>query len=56
MATPVKTGSGKKKLLTHSIKLDIIKKKEQGMGNTAIGREMGLSQSTVHTVWKNREA
>ena len=56
MATPIKTGSGKKKFLTHSIKLDIIKKKEQGMGNTAIGREMGLSESTVHTVWKNREA
>lgn len=42
MATPIKTDSGKKKL-THSIKLDITKKKEQDMGNTAIGRAMGFS-------------
>ena len=56
MAPPISRGSGRKKLLTHAIKLEIIKKKEDGKGNTAIGREMGLSESTVRTVWKNREA
>ena len=38
------------------VKLDILKRKEQGEGTSAISRNLGLAQSTVWTVLKNREA
>ena len=39
--------STKKKFINHATKLKIIQMKEAGKGNTAIGRELGLSESTV---------
>ena len=37
------------------MKLQIIERKQKNEGNTAIGRALGLSESTVRSVWKNRE-
>ena len=37
------------------VKLDILKRKEQGEGTSAISRNLGLAQLTVWTVLKNRE-
>lgn len=45
-----------RKFLSHSIKLEIIRRKEKGEGNSKIGRDMGLSESTICTVYKNKEA
>ena len=46
--------SGKRKKISLDVKRDVIKKKDMGMGNSAIGREMGLSESTVRTILKNK--
>ena len=46
----------KRKSLALEVKLDILKRKEQGEGTSAIGRKLGLAQSTVWTVLKNGEA
>lgn len=45
----------KRKSLTLEMKLEVIKKKEQGWGNTKIGRAMGLRESTVRTILKQKE-
>ena len=42
-----------RKFLSHSIKLEIIWRKEKGEGNSKIGRDIGLSEFTLRTVYKN---
>lgn len=42
--------------LTQAINMEIIKCKEAGKGNNAIGCIMGLVESIVRTVYKEREA
>lgn len=46
--------SGKRKAIGLYVKRDVIKRKERGQGNSAIGRALGLSESTVRTIWKNK--
>ena len=46
--------AGKGMSLDFSIKQEVIKRKEEGQGNSAIGRALGLSESTVRTTWKKR--
>lgn len=46
--------SGKRKAIGLDVKRDVIKRKEEGQGNSAIGRALGLSESTVRTIWKNK--
>lgn len=46
----------RKNRLSNTLKMEVIRKKEEGMGNTAIGREMGLAESTVRSIWKSRDA
>ena len=46
----------KNKFITHEMKVEIIERKKRGEGNSAIGRAMGgLAESTVRTIWANRE-
>ena len=45
---------GKRKLIPLDVKREVIRKKDGGKGNSAIGREMGLSESTVRTILKSR--
>ena len=42
-------------MLDFSIKQDVIKRKEEGQGNSAIGHALGLSESTVKTIWKKKD-
>ena len=42
---------GKQKSLGFSFKQEVMKRKEEGQGNSAIG----LSESTVRTVWKKKD-
>ena len=44
--------AGKGMSLDFSIKQEVIKCKEEGQGNSAIGCTLGLSESTVSTIWK----
>ena len=50
-----KPHAGKRKLLDFSIKQEVVKRKEEGQGNSAIGRALGLSESTVRTIWKKKD-
>ena len=46
----------KNKFITHEMKVEIIERRKRGEGNSAIGRAMGgLAESTVRTIWANRE-
>lgn len=47
--------SGKRKSLNFTIKMEVVRLKEEGQGNSAIGRALGLSESTVRTIWKIRD-
>ena len=46
----------KRKNISLEVKRQVIQKKDGGMGNSVIGRVMGLSESTVRTIIKNRES
>lgn len=46
---------GKRKNIPLDVKREVIRKKDAGMGNSAIGREMGLSESTVRTIYKCKD-
>ena len=46
--------AGKHKSLDFSIKQEVIKRKEESQDNSAIGRALGLSESTVRAIWKNK--
>ena len=50
-----KPHAGKRKSLDFSIKQEVVKRKEEGQGNSAIGRALGLSESTVRTIWKKKD-
>ncbi|XP_045112523.1 tigger transposable element-derived protein 1-like [Portunus trituberculatus] len=50
-----KPHAGKCKSLDFSIKQEVVKRKEEGQGNSAIGRALGHSESTVRTVWKKKD-
>ena len=50
-----KPHAGKRKSLDFSIKQEVVKHKEEGQGNSAIGRALGLSESTVRTIWKKKD-
>ncbi|XP_045122673.1 tigger transposable element-derived protein 1-like [Portunus trituberculatus] len=43
------------KSLDFSIKQGVVKRKEEGQGNSAIGRALDLSESTVRTIWKKKD-
>ena len=45
----------KRKSLDFSIKQEVIKRKEEGQGDSAIGRALGLNESTVKTIWKKKD-
>lgn len=45
----------KNKFISHELKLDVIERKKKGEGNSMIGRAVGLAESTVRTIWANRE-
>ena len=49
------TGGPKRKHLTLEIKKEIIDRKEKGEGNSAIGRSMGLNESSVRAVWRKKD-
>ena len=46
----------KNKFISHELKLDVIERKKKGEGNSMIGRAVGLAESTVRTIWANRES
>ncbi|MPC99344.1 CENPB DNA-binding domain-containing protein 1 [Portunus trituberculatus] len=46
----------KRSSLILEVKLDILKRKQQEEGTSAIGRNLGVAQSRVWTVLKNHEA
>lgn len=52
----VEMSSQKRKVLSIEEKGLIICRLEQGESNIAIARELGLSHSSVSTIWKNRDA
>lgn len=39
------------KVMTHTTKMEVIQRKEEGQGDTATGRAIGLAESTVMTIW-----
>ena len=41
------------KAISFDIKKEIIPWKEKGEGNTAIGRDLGLSESSVRIIWRS---
>ena len=43
--------SMKGKAISFDIKKEVIARKDKGEGNTAIKRDLGLSESSVRTVW-----
>ena len=43
--------SMKRNAIFFDIKKEVIARKQKGEGNTAIGRDLGLSQSNVRTIW-----
>ena len=45
----------KRKNISLSVKREVIRKKDGGMGNSAIGRAMGLHESTVRCILRKRE-
>lgn len=45
-----------RKSLSPSTKLEIIRRKDKREGNSKTGRDTGLSEPTVRTVYKNKEA
>ena len=45
----------KRNSLDFSIKQEVIKHKEEGQGNSAISRALGLSESTVRTIWEMKD-
>ena len=45
----------KRKSISLQVKREVIKRKEEGQGNSAIGRAMNLHEATVRTIWKKRE-
>ncbi|KAK4319931.1 hypothetical protein Pmani_009171 [Petrolisthes manimaculis] len=45
----------KNKAITLKVKLEVIKRKEDGQGNSAIGRNMNLGESTVRCIWKKKD-
>ena len=47
--------AGKRKSLDLSIKQEVVKRKKEGQGNSAIGRALGLSESTVRTILKKKK-
>ena len=48
-------GESKRKNITLAMKREVIRRKEGGMGNSAIGRAMGLGESTVRCILKKRD-
>ena len=46
---------GKHKSLGFSTKQEVIKHKEEGQGNSAVSYILGLSESTVRTIWKKKD-
>lgn len=47
--------AGKRKALSLDMKREVIKRKEAGQGNSAIGRDLKISESTVRTIWKKKD-
>ena len=47
--------STKRKAISFDIKKEVIARKEKGEGNTAIGRDLGLSESSVRVTWRKRD-
>ncbi|KAK3890069.1 hypothetical protein Pcinc_005984 [Petrolisthes cinctipes] len=45
----------KRKAISFDIKKEVISRKEKGEGNSAIGRDLGLSESSVRTIWRKRD-
>ena len=45
-------GESKRKNITLAVKREVIRRKDGGMGNSAIGRAMGLGESTVRCILK----
>ncbi|KAK4327563.1 hypothetical protein Pmani_001970 [Petrolisthes manimaculis] len=45
----------KNKAITLKVKLEVIKRKEDGQGNSDIGRNMNLGESTVRCIWKKKD-
>ena len=48
-------GQSKRKNITLDVKREVIRKKDAGMGNSAIGRAMDLHESTVRCILRKRE-
>ena len=47
--------STKWKAISFNIKKEVIARKEKGEGNTAIGRDLWLSESSVRKIWHKRD-
>ena len=45
----------KRKSISLQVKREVIKRKEEGQGNSAIGHAMNLHEATIRTIWKKRE-
>lgn len=48
--------SGKRKSLTVSDKMQVVRALREGLSNSDVCERFGLSTSTVSTIWKNRDA
>ena len=46
--------STKRKAISFDIKKEVIARKDKEEGNTAIGRDVELSESSVRTIWRKR--
>ena len=49
------TMASKRKSITLEQKREVIRRKDAGEGNSAIGRVMGLHEATVRTIYRKRE-
>ena len=47
--------STKREAISLDIKKEVIAWKEKGEGNIAIGHDLGLSESSVRTIWRKRD-
>ena len=47
--------ASKRKTITLEVKREVIRRKDAGEGNSAIGRVLGLHEATVRTIYRKRE-